>query len=103
MHMLKLPKKTAPKPYQLQPEVLNRSCELTPNEVAISMGWIEIEKRVSEMANATMKMWVDLNLRLRRHMTITTKMLATADMRTAKRFFHHLSSFYSLNESLSYQ
>ena len=32
-----------------------------------------------------MKMWVDLNLRLRRHMTVKTNRLATTDIKTKKK------------------
>ena len=64
------------------PETPNNSWGLTPKDVAISIGWIATENRVSEMASATMKMWVDLNLRFRKKMTRMTNKFATTDTKT---------------------
>ena len=75
MIMLRQPKKTAPKPYQLQPVVEKSVLVSAPKLVAMSMGWMTREKSMSEAARATMRMWVErifcgLNI-----MTVTTSRL----------------------------
>ena len=74
----------ATNPYQLQPEVPNKVDVSAPNDVAINMGWMRIEKKKSDTAKTMINMWVNLIFCFLRSMTIIARKFAKMEMPTEK-------------------
>ena len=69
-------------PIIILPLIPNNSCGSAPKETEIKNGWIQLEYKMSQIANVRMKIWVDLHRLFLINITKITHRFASTEIVT---------------------